>query len=238
MLGLAVLTAIAAAPFTEQQQQHTAVDPWGNDAVRIRLYPRGAPTTPDDALGYLLPSPAGASPHHAATSSSNIKVAVSASTEFITVSRDDGEVLLTQTTPLTSGEPRPDGTMGINGSLAVLAGKPDLRFFGGGCRCGGGYTPEDGHGGGAMINTGDTSHGAADLHFGVPIGLAPGPTPGGIGSQCGAMNGMPWIVVGTPGTGLSFGIFVNTLGLTYGAWCSRGWTALSAASLCWWESRC
>ena len=36
------------------------------------------------------------------------------------------------------------------------------------------FTPADGHGGGAMINTGDASHGTADLHFGVPIGLAPG----------------------------------------------------------------
>eukprot|EP01052_Picozoa_sp_SAG31_P054461 SAG31_NODE_14512_length_802_cov_1.583215_1_plen_172_part_01 len=38
---------------------------------------------------------------------------------------------------------------------------------------------------------------------------------GGLGSQCGMMNGIPWVVAGSAGT-VQFGLFVNTLGWTYG----------------------
>eukprot|EP01079_Euglenida_sp_SAG-EU17-18_P010149 gene10149-1832_t len=41
----------------------------------------------------------------------------------------------------------------------------------------------------ASLTVRDPSGGKQDLHFGVPIGLATGPTPGGLASQCGMMNG-------------------------------------------------
>ena len=163
---LAVL--LAAVPTA----QHAAVDRWGLDAVRIRIYPKQQPSTPDPGRGYLLPPV----PTTAATPASNIAVTVAQGTGYVTVTRlSDSTVLFQQRMPVATGTVRPDGTMAINATFAVMpAGSSSLRFFGGGCRCGGGFTPADNDEGGAMINTGDASHGRSDLHFGVPIGLAKG----------------------------------------------------------------
>jgi hypothetical protein len=72
------------------------------------------------------------------------------------------------------------------------------------------------------------SKGTLPLSFGTPMGNdkadAPqsGGTAGGVGSQCGMMNGMPWIVaaaskpVGERSPGALFGVFVNTLGWVHG----------------------
>jgi hypothetical protein len=72
------------------------------------------------------------------------------------------------------------------------------------------------------------SKGTLPLSFGTPMGNdkadAPqsGGTAGGVGSQCGMMNGMPWIVAaaskpaGERSPGALFGVFVNTLGWVHG----------------------
>ena len=149
--------------------------------------------------------------------SGNIEAAVTASGGLRISRLSDNATLLLYDNPITVGTTYPDGTAAINATLAVGNRGPaeTLRFFGGGCRCGGGYRVQDHAGGGAMVNPGDPSHGRADLHFGVPIGMAKGPTTGGLGSQCGMMNGMPWVLA-RDRDGISFGLFDNTLGLTYG----------------------
>eukprot|EP01052_Picozoa_sp_SAG31_P012722 SAG31_NODE_749_length_12378_cov_8.688818_7_plen_188_part_00 len=70
-----------------------------------------------------------------------------------------------------------------------------------------------------MLNAGrnGTTNTSRDLHWGALLGNLPtGPTQGGISAQCGASNGMPWIVAGGGASGLSFGVFDNTMGFTFG----------------------
>jgi alpha-glucosidase (family GH31 glycosyl hydrolase) len=169
----------------------------------------------------------------------NLEATVAADTGFITMKRiSDGAVLLAQTTLLEVGPNvgYHDGSRAMNGTFTIMDQRVD-RVFGGGCKCGGGYSSRRPHhhqgqnhndssrrrrrrrrhhyGAGAMLNTGDFMHGKGDLHWGVPIGMAKkilGPTPGGLGF----MNGMPFHVAAVTGDGLSFGLFDNTMGWTYG----------------------
>jgi len=223
---MALFLSVLSATSLASQQQQVHVQPYGANAIRVRIWPAGATPSLTNA-GYLLPPPASADPGAwlggaagARTASGNIE-AVATPGGFAIRRVSDNATLLAQRSPLAVGDASADGRAPMNISLSVgTTPSAALRFFGGGCRCGGGFTPADGHDGGGMLNAGrNGSKGAsADLHFGVPIGLAPSPRgiQGGVGSQCGMMNGMPWVLAGSTSHDAQFGLFVNTLGWTYG----------------------
>lgn len=187
--------------FGHETRQVVHAQPYGTNAVRVRLFAQ-YPTERQLAIrGYLLPAPAAERgsgedaaagkvlcPERSGTTvtSGNIEVSLSAS-EGVTLRRvSDGQTLLAQAGPISASALGADGRAQLNASLRVEAtNRTQLRFFGGGCKCGGGFNREDGHDGGAMINTGRT--GSEDLVFGVPIGRAPSPhipgMTGGLGSQ-------------------------------------------------------
>lgn len=230
-----LLLGLGARAAASSQLLH--VSPYGANAVRVRMFAQqpaaGALSNP----GFLLPAPdaaaaAGDSSDEsppadpdgawlhsgAAVSSGNIEVVSSAAGGFTVRRVSDGAALLTaQAGALAAGAPGADGRAQLNATLGVAVGG-GLRFYGGGCRCGGGFNQADGHDGGDMTNPGRNA--SADLSFGVPIGLAPSPhipgMTGGLGSQCGMMNGMPWVVAASLSSGVEFGMFVNTQGWTYG----------------------
>eukprot|EP01052_Picozoa_sp_SAG31_P039426 SAG31_NODE_5468_length_2521_cov_8.738233_2_plen_229_part_00 len=167
--------------------QTVHVQPWGANAVRLQVFP-GKQLGNISSLGYLQHAP-----RVAATTEdgnrSNIHATVDAN-GLITVTRpSDGATLLSQT---AIGELR--GTAGAAGrgalSMALqVAGTHHHRFYGGGCRCGGGLAFGNGAGGGRMLNAGrnGTANTSRDLHWGALLGNLPtGPTQGGISAQCGA----------------------------------------------------
>eukprot|EP00039_Didymoeca_costata_P015016 m.248838 g.248838 ORF g.248838 m.248838 type:complete len:486 (+) comp16137_c1_seq3:133-1590(+) len=189
-----VLVSLAVA--NESPSDQVTTRRWGQNAMRVTVTPKG--TIPPATDVYLKPP----TPYN---SKSNIEVQTSGG-KFDIIRASDSEKLLS----LSS----------MNSNGAELDVSPSIgRFFGGGCKCGGGYSPihTNEKGPGAMLNTGDPSFGKHGVKFGVPFGHAyPSPTPGGLGSQCGMMNGMPWIIAISDGQGASFGIFFNNPGWVYG----------------------
>ena len=206
LLQQGLLTAATQWKSGHRARQVVHAQPYGTNALRVRLFPR-QPTARDLANpGYLLPAPAasaaeGRSDEDAAfaagkllspeqygntVTSGNLEVSLSTS-EGVTLRRiSDGQTLLTQATgPLSTSTLGADGRAQLNASLHVGINSTQLRFYGGGCKCGGGFNRQDGHDGGAMLNAGRT--GSEDLFFGVPIGRAPSPhipgLTGGLGSQ-------------------------------------------------------
>ena len=228
LLLLLLLSLAGARTVASSHLLHVA--PYGDNAVRVRLFAHQPTAVALSNPGYLLPAPAAASESPpadrggawlrsgVAVSSGNIEVVSSGAGGFTVRRISDGAPLLSaQSGALAAGTPSADGRAQLNASLGVAIGA-GLRFYGGGCRCGGGYNRADGHDGGDMTNPGRNA--SADLSFGVPIGLAPSPhipgMTGGLGSQCGMMNGMPWVVAASVSSGVEFGLFVNTQGWTYG----------------------
>lgn len=196
--------ACAATPRPTAEPHHAArlqvvhAQPYGINAVRVRLFAQ-QPTAHQLANpGYLLPDPAVDREYATAgrrlytsgetastVSSGNIEASLTAS-QGVRVRRiSDGKTLLAQEAPISAGTTGVDGRSQLNASLRVEIDAAQLRFYGGGCKCGGGFNRQDGHDGGAMLNGGRT--GSEDLHFGVPIGRAASPRipglTGGLGSQ-------------------------------------------------------
>lgn len=196
--------ACAATPRPTAEPHHAArlqvvhAQPYGINAVRVRLFAQ-QPTAHQLANpGYLLPDPAVDREYATAgrrlytsgetastVSSGNIEASLTAS-QGVRVRRiSDGKTLLAQEAPISAGTTGVDGRAQLNASLRVEIDAAQLRFYGGGCKCGGGFNRQDGHDGGAMLNGGRT--GSEDLHFGVPIGRAASPRipglTGGLGSQ-------------------------------------------------------
>ena len=211
---------VAASAAMERRQQQVHVQQWGANGVRVQIYPTAAAPANTSALGYLLPNPGNI---QASQASGNIQASVGSDGRVTVTRPSDGATLLTQAGPLSVGAARTSAPLPPLSLTLAVGDKAShtRRFFGGGCRCGGGCEWGGGCGagdGGNMINPGrNGSATAADLHFGTPIGNAPGPTAGGLGSQCGMMNGIPWIVAGGDASeGLAFGLFDNTQSWTYG----------------------
>lgn len=234
----ALLLLLSLGTRTAASSQLLHVAPYGANAVRVRMFAQQPTVAALSNPGYLLPPPAAddlatarasvlAPPADqdgawlrsgVAVASGNIEVVLSGAGGFTVRRISDGATLLTaRSGALAAGTPSADGRAQLNATLGVATGT-GLRFYGGGCRCGGGYNQHDGHDGGDMTNPGRNA--SADLSFGVPIGLAPSPQipgmTGGLGSQCGMMNGMPWVVAASISSGVEFGLFVNTQGWTYG----------------------
>lgn len=174
MIALLLLLGLGSAASPQPLQ----VSPDGRpSAVRVRLFAQ-QPTAAalSDLLGYLLPphtsvndapndvaapptDPGGAWLRSgAAVSSGSIEVVASGGSGFTVRRVSGGAALLTaRVGALAAGAPGADGRAQLNTTLGVGAAAgvgAMLRFYGGGCHCGGGFNHADGHDGGDMLNPG------------------------------------------------------------------------------------
>ena len=153
---------------TTASSQVLHVMPYGTNAVRVRMFAQQPTVAALSSVGYLLPAPAAADDPGRANESSradqdgawlrygvvvasgNIEVVSSGAGGFTVRRISDGATLLmAQSGALSAGTPSSDGRAQLNATLGV-ATSTGLRFYGGGCRCGGGYNQHDGHDGGDM----------------------------------------------------------------------------------------
>lgn len=123
--AIAVAAAAAAATVGAAPAATVRVDPWGSNAVRVRMVPPGGNPAVQPPLSGLGPTPPPAAP-----GASNIAASVDAN-GLVTVTRvSDGAVLVKQT-GITYGAPPPGASAGTLSATVTFAGvDASERIFG------------------------------------------------------------------------------------------------------------